>query len=82
MTISVEQLTAFFGWCTVINIGLLLFSTLMISLVRDFAINMHSKIFNLDPETLPAMYFDYLGRLKLLMIVFNLVPYLALRIIQ
>lgn len=82
MTISIEQLTAFFGWCTVINIGLLLFSTLMISLVRDFAINMHSKIFNLDPETLPAMYFDYLGRLKLLMIVFNLVPYLALRIIQ
>jgi hypothetical protein len=82
MTISIEQLTAFFGWCTVINIGLLLFSTLMVSLVRDFAINMHSKIFNLDPETLPAMYFDYLGRLKLLMIVFNLVPYLALRIIQ
>ncbi|MGB0668688.1 MAG: DUF6868 family protein [Porticoccaceae bacterium] len=82
MTISIEQLTAFFGWCTVINIGLLLFSTLMVSLVRDFAINTHSKIFNLDPETLPAMYFDYLGRLKLLMIVFNLVPYLALRIIQ
>ena len=82
MTIPIEQLTAFFGWCTVINIGLLLFSTLMVSLVRDFAINMHSKIFNLDPETLPAMYFDYLGRLKLLMIVFNLVPYLALRIIQ
>ena len=81
MAISIEQLTAFFGWCTVINIGLLLFSTLMVSLVRDFAINMHSKIFNLHPETLPAMYFDYLGRLKLLMIVFNLVPYLALRII-
>jgi hypothetical protein len=50
--------------------------------VKDFAINMHSKIFDLDPETLPAMYFDYLGRLKLLVIVFNLVPYLALRIIQ
>ncbi|MCT2532050.1 hypothetical protein N2488_02520 [SAR92 clade bacterium H231] len=82
MSISIEQLTAFLGWCTLINIGLLLFSTLILALVKDFAINMHSKIFDLDPETLPAMYFDYLGRLKLLVIVFNLVPYLALRIIQ
>ena len=40
------------------------------------------KHFNRRTETLPAMYFDYLGRLKLLVIVFNLVPYLALRIIQ
>ncbi|MDA9826410.1 hypothetical protein N9B92_03270 [Porticoccaceae bacterium] len=81
MSISIEQLTAFLGWCTLINIGLLLFSTLMIAVVKDFAINIHSKMFNLDPETLPAMYFEYLGRLKLLVIVFNLVPYVALRII-
>ena len=70
MSISIEQLTAFLGWCTLINIGLLLYSTLILALVKDFAINMHSKIF------------DLLGRLKLLVIVFNLVPYLALRIIQ
>ena len=57
MSISIEQLTAFLGWCTLINIGLLLFSTLMIAVVKDFAINIHSKMFNLDPETLPAMYF-------------------------
>ena len=82
MLISIEQLTAFLGWCTLINMGLLLFSTLMLALMKDFAINMHSKIFDLDSQTLPAMYFEYLGRLKLLVIVFNLVPYLALRIIS
>ena len=54
----------------------------MLALMKDFAINMHSKIFDLDLQTLPAMYFEYLGRLKLLVIVFNLVPYLALRIIS
>jgi hypothetical protein len=82
MLIYIEQLTAFLGWCTLINMGLLLFSTLMLALMKDFAINMHSKIFDLDSQTLPAMYFEYLGRLKLLVIVFNLVPYLALRIIS
>ena len=82
MSISIEQLTAFFGWCTLINIGLLLFSTLILAAVKDYAIKLHSKIFDLDPATLPSIYFEYLGRLKLLDIVFNLVPYVALRIIQ
>ena len=53
MSISIEQLTAFLGWCTLINIGLLLFSTLMIAVVKDFAINIHSKMFNLDPVRHP-----------------------------
>lgn len=82
MLLLIEQLTAFLGWCTLINIGLLLFSALMIALIKDFAIRVHSKMFDLDPQTLPAMYFDYLGRFKVLVIVFNLVPYLALRIIM
>ena len=82
MLLPIEQLTAFLGWCTLINIGLLLFSTLMIVLIKDFAIRVHSKMFDLDPQTLPAMYFDYLVRFKVLVIVFNLVPYLALRIIM
>lgn len=82
MLLLIEQLTAFLGWCTLINIGLLLFSTLMIALIKDFAIRVHSKMFDLDPQTLPTMYFDYLGRFKVLVIVFNLVPYLALRIIM
>ena len=54
----------------------------MIALIKDFAIRVHSKMFDLDPQKLPAMYFDYLGRFKVLVIVFNLVPYLALRIIM
>ena len=52
MSLPIEQLTAFLGWCTLINIGLLLFSTLMIALIKDFAIRVHSKMFDLDPQTL------------------------------
>lgn len=81
MAITVEQLTAFLGWSSLINIGILLISTLFVVWRRDFAIKIHSSMFDLDPQAVPKMYFDYLGRYKLLLLVFNIVPYLALRII-
>ncbi len=79
---SIEELTSFLGWCSVINMGVLVFSTIMLALMKDVAINMHSKIFSLNPQILPPIYFRYLGNLKLLVIVFNLAPYIALKIIS
>jgi len=58
-----------------------LISTFFVVWRRDFAVNIHSSMFDLDPQAVPAMYFDYLGRYKLMLLVFNIVPYLALRII-
>ena len=81
MGITIEQLTVFLGWVSLINIGVLLFSTLMVVLCRDWAVGIHSKMFNLDPSTVPRMYFQYLSQYKVLILVFNLVPYLALRVI-
>ena len=77
---AIEQLVSFLGWCSVINIAVLLFSTIMLVLMKDFVIRTHSKMFDLDPQTLPAIYFRYLGNFKVLVIVFNLAPYIALRI--
>jgi hypothetical protein len=78
--ISLHELTILLGWCTAINIGIFLFSTLMTTLTKSFAANLHSKLFQLDPASRPKMYFEYLGNFKILILVFNLVPYLALRI--
>lgn len=82
MTITIEQVTAFLGWSSLINISILLVSTLAVVWCRGFAVRVHSKMFDLDPLTLPAMYFDYLGRFKVLVIIFNVVPYFALRIMM
>ena len=81
MGITITQLTVFLGWASLINIGLLLFSTLMVVLCRDWAVGIHSKMFNLDPAMVPKMYFEYLGQYKVLVLVFNVVPYIALRVI-
>ena len=42
---SIDSLTTFLGWCSVINIAILLFSTLMMIIMRDIAVKIHSGLF-------------------------------------
>ena len=77
---SIESLTTFLGWCSVINIAILLFSTLMMIIMRDLAVKIHSGLFRVTPEALPMMYLQYLGNYKIAIIILNIVPYIALRI--
>lgn len=80
MIITVHELTVFLGWCTAINMAILMISTLMTTLTKRFSMNLHSTLFKVDQASLPKLYFEYLGYYKVLIIVFNLVPYIALRI--
>lgn len=78
---SLEALTSFLGWCTLINIGFLAFSTLMIKVAMDSISKIHSGMFSVPQSELPMLYLQYLSLYKILIMVFNVVPYLALRII-
>ena len=77
---TIESLTTFLGWCSVINIGILLFSTLMLIVMQDLAVKIHSRLFHVNPENLPILYLQYLGNFKVAIIILNIVPYIALRI--
>ena len=77
---SIPILTSFLGWMLVLNIGLLLFSTIMLSLFKKQVTRVHSKLFNMKKDTLSLEYFHYLANYKLLVIVFNLAPWLALKL--
>ncbi|MCF6314676.1 MAG: hypothetical protein L3J39_19670 [Verrucomicrobiales bacterium] len=79
---TIEMLTEFFGWITIINMGLLMFTTVMILILKGVVIKIHSKMFGIVEQDLNRMYFEYLGRFKILVIVFNLTPYIALKIIS
>ena len=77
---SVEELTTFLGWVTVINIGVLLFSTFMVVAFRNAVSSIHVKMFSMNKEDLPNAYFNYLANYKIFTIIFNLAPYLTLRL--
>ena len=74
--------THFLGWVTLVNIGIFALAAIMVSANQDGIIKIHKKMFGLKKEDLQKAYFDYLGRYKLLIIVFNLVPYLVLRLVD
>ena len=78
---SLETLTAFFGWCTVINIGILMVAALVLGLMRGTISQIHAKMFNLNEADLSRAYFQYLAQYKIAVLVLNLVPYIALKIV-
>jgi hypothetical protein len=77
--ISLIELTEFLGWAAVLNIALLSISSIMLMLMKNWITSIHSKMFNIPESELPVIYFKYLGDYKLLIWVFSLIPYLALK---
>ena len=77
---TLDYLTSFLGWCSVINIVILMLSALMLSCCKMSIPKLHSKMFGVDMNDLPLEYFRFLGNYKLAIFVFNIVPYIALRI--
>lgn len=78
---NLPLITAFIGWCTIINFGVLVFSTIMIVVAGNWVKGIHSRLFGLPEQSLEAIYFNYLAHYKLAIIIVNLTPYIALKII-
>lgn len=78
---NVEQIAAVLGWCTLINLGLLIWWLLFLLLAHDWTYRFHSKWFKISTEEFDAIHYRLMGVFKMGVILFNLVPYLALRIV-
>jgi hypothetical protein len=78
---DIQALTRFFMWCTIINGALLASWTTMCILAPDLVYRAQSKWFPIPRETYTIVMYSFLGLFKIIFLVFNLVPYLALLII-
>lgn len=78
--ITTESLTQFFGWCSVINIALLVFTTVIIMILREPILTIHSKLFNIEEEKLQLLYIQFIALYKIAIIMLNVVPYVALKL--
>ena len=79
---SLEQLTDLFQWMTIINIGLLALSAMLIMILKNLVCKMHAKLFGISQDTVGIIAYGYLGVFKVFVIVFNIVPYLSLLLIR
>jgi hypothetical protein len=77
---GIIALKALFFWCTVINGIILLCSSFVCAFARDWLYSIHNKFFDVSRETVSTMLYSFIALYKMLWIVFNLVPYIALLI--
>jgi len=68
-------------WCTVINFGLLIVWILLLALPHDWLYRYWGNWFSLSAEQFDALNFGGIVLYKMGILLFNLVPYIALRIV-
>lgn len=78
---DIQKLTSFFMWCTIINGVLLVLGILGTTLGPDLGADMQGRWFQIPRETVNVVIYMLLGVFKIFWLVFNLVPYVALRVI-
>ena len=78
---SLKTLKTFFFWMTLINFLILVISTVgVVALTQEMKV-IHSQMFQVPSDELSQVYLEYLAWYKLLWMIFNLVPYISLRVV-
>ena len=78
---SLEIIRDILAWCSLINIVLLIIWFLFFMLAHDFMYRFHGKWFKLSVESFDAIHYGGIAFFEIVILVFNIVPYLALRIV-
>ena len=79
MNVTKENLRTFLGWCTVINLGLLLYWILALVFAHDWVLGAHNWLFEISKESFDEINYAMMGYYKLAVLLFNVTPYLVLR---
>ena len=80
---GIDKITEFFKWCSIINGSLLILTTIIMSFKLDLYYKIHQKIlFQGTKEEYSITIFNILAYWKIILFVFNVVPYLVLIIIK
>lgn len=79
---SMEVLQAFLGWSLVFNFSLLLAWFVLFTFVHRWMYRMHSLWFDLSVEKFDQVHYSGMAFYKLMIVMFNLVPYLSLLMVM
>lgn len=77
---TIEVMRNFLLWCTILNYGVLVVWFVFFLSERDFMYQVHSKWFRISVEQFHMLHYALMGLFKIGILLFNLVPYIALRI--
>jgi hypothetical protein len=78
---TVDAVQAFLLWCVVVNYGILLLWFLAFWFGHDWMFRLHRRWFHMTMERFDTIHYVCMAVYKLGILLFNLAPYLALRLI-
>lgn len=77
---TIELVSDVLLWSAVINYGVLVVWFAFFALAHDWLQRLHGRWFRLSAERFDALHYVSMAFYKICIIVFNIVPYIALRI--
>lgn len=78
---TLEMIRGALLWCAAINYGLLLLWFLFFLLAHDWLHRLHGRWFRLSVEQFDALHYAGMAFYKIGILLLNLVPYVALRLV-
>jgi hypothetical protein len=78
---DLETIRSVLAWCSVINLGIILCWFLLFVLAHNWIYRLHDRWFAMPVEKFNAIHYAAMAVFKCGIFLFNLVPYLALRIV-
>jgi len=82
VNLTKENVRKFLGWSSVINLGLLIYWILVLTLGNEFVFQIHTWWFDIPHDRFDEIHYTMMGYFKLAIILFNVTPYLVLRFIK
>ena len=79
---NIMILTDFFFWCSLINGAILVLLASLFSFMPHYLYKSQYIFFKIDKKSFDIMFYYILAFMKFTYLTFNLVPYIALLIIQ
>ena len=79
---TLVTLQSLLGWCALINFGVLMLWFVLYVLARDAMYRLHSRWFSLSRERYETFHLGSMAAYKLAIWMFNLAPYIALRLMR
>ncbi len=79
---DIKKIRKILGWCAIINYGLLILAVILTLFIHDWMYELNQLFFSVSVETYDAVLLIILALWEVLIWVFNIVPYIVLRIVD
>ena len=78
---TIIEIREMLGWCSLINVVLLVLMFVLVTLMRPVIYKMHSKMFPITESQYNIAIYSFFGFYKVMVYVFNIIPWIALCIV-